>query len=359
MSRLTVYIALAGSIFLTAAASAQRQTTPGRQGQVEPLVASSGPDAREATARRLCATCHPFETVIAIRRTPAQWQATVDNMVSRGARGTNDEFASVVAFLSEKYGLTSAANPGGMGMGPDDKPIVDPQAVKIAQPLWASDCQTCHGPDARGSARGPNLVRSTLVLSDRYGSGIGPFLRTKHPPLPSGKKIELTDTQVLLFAHFLRDRVNDTLRGSPSFKPGDILVGNAKAGADFFNGDGRCSSCHSTTGDLKGIASRMDPVGIQQRLLFPQNARRRDAARGPVVTVTVTQPSGEKLEGDLVSMDDFNVSLRDASGGYHSVRRAAGVKVEKHDPYAAHVELLSRITDTQIYDLVAYLETLK
>jgi mono/diheme cytochrome c family protein len=359
MSRSTTFVALAVSIFLTAAASAQRQTTPGRPGQVEPLVASSGPDAREATARRLCATCHPFENIIAIRRTHAQWQATVENMVSRGARGTNEEFASVVAFLSEKYGLTSAANRGDMGMGPDDKPIVDPKAVDIAKPLWASDCQTCHGQDARGSARGPNLVRSTLVLSDRYGSAIGPFLRTKHPALPSGKKIELTDTQVLLFAHFLRDRVNDTLRGSPSFKPGDILVGNARAGADYFNGEGRCSTCHSTTGDLKGIASRMDPVGIQQRLLFPQNAMRRGTARGPVPTVTVTQPSGEKLEGELVYMDDFNLSLRDASGGYHSVRRAAGVKVEKHDPYAAHVELLSKITDAQIHDLVAYLETLK
>jgi hypothetical protein len=35
------------------------------------------------------------------------------------------------------------------------------------------------------------------------------------------------------------------------------------------------------------------------------------------------------------------------------------VKVEKHDPYAAHEELLDEYTDKEIHDVVAYLETLK
>ena len=39
--------------------------------------------------------------------------------------------------------------------------------------------------------------------------------------------------------------------------------------------------------------------------------------------------------------------------------RTPGVRVAKNDPYAAHVELLSKITDKAIHDVVAYLETLK
>ena len=35
------------------------------------------------------------------------------------------------------------------------------------------------------------------------------------------------------------------------------------------------------------------------------------------------------------------------------------MKIVKHDPYAAHVELLDRLTDTAMHDVVAYLETLK
>ena len=83
------------------------------------------------------------------------------------------------------------------------------------------------------------------------------------------------------------------------------------------------------------------------------------ATPAPVVTVAVTTEAGETLNGELMHMDDFTVALRDASGAYRSVKRTAGVRVTKNDPYAAHVELLSKITDKAIHDVVAYLETLK
>jgi hypothetical protein len=35
------------------------------------------------------------------------------------------------------------------------------------------------------------------------------------------------------------------------------------------------------------------------------------------------------------------------------------MRVAKNNPLQAHIDLLDRITDTQIHDLVAYLETLK
>jgi mono/diheme cytochrome c family protein len=351
------------AVALATSVSAQRQAPPPRQGQqVEPLVATGGPDPREATARRVCGLCHPFETVIAIRRPRAQWQATVENMVGRGARGTPEELASIVDFLSDHYSLGGPVVRG--GAGPDDKPLVDPKAVEAAEPLWSSDCATCHGRDARGTSRGPNLVRSLLVLSDRYGSRLGPYLRAEHPKLPSGKSIELTDTQVLLFSHLLRSRLNDTLRGAPMFKPGNILVGNVDAGAAYFNGEGGCTKCHAATGDLAGIASRItDPVNLQQRFLFPENAAggRRGAAGRPApgVRVTVTPPSGPAVTGVLVRMDDFYVTLRGEDGQPQTFRRTAGVKVVKDDPFAAHVALLDQISDTQIHDVVAYLWTLK
>jgi mono/diheme cytochrome c family protein len=345
----------------------QRPATPrpGPPGQTptKPPAATgttSGADPREATARRLCTQCHPFESVIAIRRTRAQWEATVENMVGRGARGTPDELAAVVDFLSDKYALNGTIVRG--AAGPDDKPLVDPKAVEIAEPLWTSDCAICHGKDARGTPKGPNLVRSLLVLSDRYGSKIGPYLRSQHPKLPSGKILEPTDTQVLLFAHLLRSRLNDTLRGAPMFKPGNVLVGDAKAGEAYYAGEGKCTECHSASGDLAGIATRIsDPVNLQQRFLFPANSggRRNPSKPAPVTTVTVTPATGPAVTGELVYLDDFNVTLRDADSNPHTFRRTPAVRVDKHDPYAAHVALLDRITDPQIHDVVAYLWTLK
>ena len=72
-------------------------------------------------------------------------------------------------------------------------------------------------------------------------------------------------------AHFLRQCVNDTMRGSALFTAGDILVGDAKAGEAYFNGAGGCATCHNaTTRSLVGIRTRIPTtVDLQQRMLFP------------------------------------------------------------------------------------------
>lgn len=329
----------------------------------------TGPDQREAIARRICAQCHPFEFVVGVSRTRAQWEAIVENMVGRGARGTNAELSAIIDYLSENHVLTPSTVRG--GSGPDDKPIVDPKAAQDAKPLWSANCIACHGADARGTEKGSNLVRSIIVLKDRYGSTLGPYLRANHPavpspaPVPGAKKGTattatafegLSSREVLLLSHFLRERINDTLRGAPMFKPGNVLTGNSTAGQDYFNGEGGCTKCHSPSGDLAGIGRRFEPVTIQQRFLFPNSIRRPDAK---VVTVTVTTESGETIAGPLERMDDFNVSLRDANGMYRTVRRTPGTRIVKNDPFEAHVALLSRIADQNIHDVVAYLESLK
>jgi mono/diheme cytochrome c family protein len=245
----------------------------------------------------------------------------------------------------------------GLSAGPADLPVVDAAAATRGRAVYAAQCINCHGTQARGTDNGANLIRSLVVLHDRYGSELGPFLKKGHP-MQGGAGVSLTDAQITDLANFLRQRVNDSLRGSPIFHPGDVLVGDAKAGEAYFNGEGKCSTCHGAENSLAGIANRYSPVDLQQRLLFPRTGRGRGAA-ARAVTVTVKPPSGESVSGVLVEMDDFNVLLRDASGGYHSFKRTPGLTVEKVDPLAAHVALLDTITDKQLHDVVAYLETLK
>jgi cytochrome c oxidase cbb3-type subunit 3 len=260
---------------------------------------------------------------------------------------------------------------GGMlaGAGPSDKPVVDPAAADRGRRTWASECINCHGTQARGNDNGPNLVRSVIVLRDRYGSQLGPFLAKGHKLQSGASGASLSEAQVQDLAHFLRQRVNDGLRGSPLFQAQNVLTGDAKAGAAFFNGEGKCTTCHSTTGNLAGIGSRLEPIDIQQRFLFPNTGRGGRGGRGrgagaapsptSVVRVTVTPPGGQALSGALVQMDDFFVSLRQDDGTQHTVRRVAGMKVERLDPFAFHIELLDRLTDKNMHDIVAYLETLK
>ena len=251
-------------------------------------------------------------------------------------------------------------------VGPPDRPPVDPAAADRGRALYASECVSCHGPSARGTDTAPSLIRSIVVLNDRYGTLLGPFFKKGHP-MQSGKpSAGLTEAQVVDLMHFLRQRINDTLRGSDVFDVKDIVTGDPKAGEAYFTGEGRCTTCHSPTGDLATIATRIPaPVDVQQRMLFPTGRGGRGgrgAAAGPsrtAVTVTVTPPAGPALSGTLLEEDDFHVTLRDAGGSVRVVRKAAGVKVETVDPLRAHRELLDRITDKNIHDLLAYLETLK
>lgn len=256
------------------------------------------------------------------------------------------------------------ARGGVMGAGPGDAPYVEAALADKGRSVWAAECINCHGTQARGTDNGPNLTRSMVVLRDRYGTELGPFLKRGHKMQSGGASTTLTDEQILNLAHFLRQRVNDSFRGSPLFQAQNVLTGDAKAGAAFFNGEGKCASCHSPTGNLAGIGGRLEPIDLQQRFLFPGPGRGgRGRAAGPppasAVKVTVTPASGAAVTGVLVQMDDFNVSLRDASGTYLTFKRGPGVKVVKDDPLAAHHALLETITDKNIHDVVAYLETLK
>ena len=76
------------------------------------------------------------------------------------------------------------------------------------------------------------------------------------------------------------------------------------------------------------------------------------------MTVTITPPSGPAISGVLVEQSDFYVTLRQADGTIRAVR-TTGAKVATTDPLQAHIDLLDRISDKQIHDLVAYLENLK
>jgi cytochrome c oxidase cbb3-type subunit III len=275
-------------------------------------------------------------------------------------------FATAVRARQAPAGRGQQPAPAGPrpNVGAADRHRVDPAAADRGRKTYAAECVTCHGPSARGTERGANLVRSQIVLRDRYGNAIGPLLKKGHPMQTGASSTTLTDAQITDLSHFIWQRINDTLRGSDKFEPGDVLVGDVKAGEAFFNGEGRCATCHSPTGDLAGYGKRYQPVDIQQRFVFPNTAggRGRGRAAGPSrqqVTATVTLPDGSSVTGPLVSIDDFHVALRDSTGTYRSWPRTSGMKIVKNDPLAAHVELLDRLTDKQMHDVVAYLESLK
>jgi mono/diheme cytochrome c family protein len=248
---------------------------------------------------------------------------------------------------------------GGAGIGAYPQRNEDQAAVERGRSTFSTNCAFCHGADIRGGDGGPSLLRSQLVLDDQKGELIGPVIRSGRPDrgMPafalSGEQI----SDLAAFMHSFRVAGYDASRE----KPLSIVVGSAASGEKYFAET--CGTCHSATGDLQGIATRItDPRLLQQSWLMPGSMVGRGAAppaRARPPTATVTLPSGEKIGGQLERVDDFVVSLKTADGGRQSFRVADGVQVSIADPLQPHRDLLRKYRDADIHDVTAYLTTLK
>lgn len=378
--RLGMTLSFTATLFLDAASlAAQTPQRPAGAAQTSRARVQLPDAPGRDTVQKVCGACHGADVTVQKGMTRQEWGQMIATMVTRGAKGTDEEFARVLDYLSANFppgnagpisagpnraGATSVPRrSGGMGFGANDKHEVDSVAADRGRTTYIAECITCHGPKARGTDNGADLVRSAIVLRDRYADTIGPFLRKGHPTQSGKATSTLSKAQVDDLSHFLHQKVYDTLRSGPYSKVINVLTGDARAGQAYFNGAGGCKACHSPTGDLAGIAKRYDPPTLQQRFVFPQSVGFGRPGAGVIktkpVTVRVTPPTGPAVSGVLISLDDFNVALRDPSGEYHSWKRTPDLKVEKSNPYAAHIALLDSSTDKNIHDVVAYLETLK
>jgi len=250
---------------------------------------------------------------------------------------------------------------GGAGIGayPTREPG-DPAVVERGRNIYSTNCAFCHGADTRGGASGPSLLRSAIVLDDKGGELIGPVVQTGRPDrgMP---KFPLSNAQIADLATFLHSFAVNGYDSSRQ-RPATIVVGNAAAGEAVFKT--KCASCHSPTGDLQGLATRVpDPRALQQGWLMPGSTAGRGGgpvpARPRPPTVTVTFPTGQKFEGELERVDDFVVALRTADGGRRAFRTTDGTKVDVKDPLIAHRELLPTYTDAEIHNVTAFLVTLQ
>jgi len=237
----------------------------------------------------------------------------------------------------------------------------DAAAVERGKKIFEPACGFCHGLDARGKS-GPDLLRSSLVLRDENGSQIGAVIRAGRPERGMPAFSGMTNEQIAdLSAFFKAGTLAITNRFGYEIK--GLLTGDAKQGEAYFNGAGKCASCHSATGDLSHIASKYEPVELQRRMLLP-TPNMMDVFMGKKVKppapskVKLTLPGGEVHSGILVHADEFTVTINE-NGATTSFDRTPGSQVEIDNPIAAHEALLPRIADAQMHDTLAYLETLK
>lgn len=236
----------------------------------------------------------------------------------------------------------AAATRAFLGLGA----VPDKAAAERGAPLFKQNCGFCHGQTARG-ATGPSLITSDVILADNHGEHLAPFLKNGRPEKGMPAFTTMTGSQMTDVAEFLHQQVEDVAnRGA--YHVLNILVGDGQKGKAYV--EGHCMSCH-TPETFAHIASKFhSPEQLQRNWIWPE--------RAGTITAKVTT-SGRTISGRITRMSDFRITLVDGSGEAHTLDRGPGVEVQMKDSLSAHQQIVRTLTNDDMHDVTAYLETLK
>ena len=119
--------------------------------------------------------------------------------------------------------------------------------VQSGSALFRQDCAFCHGRSAGGGESGPDLTRSKLVTADVNGDKIGPVIRNGRPDkgMPPFDRSDEQIASLVAFIHTQQKLALEKKGGRKGVDASDLQTGNADTGKRYFDGAGRCATCHS------------------------------------------------------------------------------------------------------------------
>jgi putative heme-binding domain-containing protein len=132
----------------------------------------------------------------------AQWMGVVNDMVSRGAQGTQQDLDNIIAYLTANYGkdkpMTAApAQAPAPAAMPAAAPLSEAEIAKATGLIKANGCLSCHRVGDTGSYVGPDLsdigaprsaedIRAALVSPAK---DVRPENRSVHLVTKDGKTV--------------------------------------------------------------------------------------------------------------------------------------------------------------------------
>ena len=126
------------------------------------------PGEGKPIVERMCSSCHLLKVVTSKRASPEQWAQLVDQMVSRGAEGTDEEVQTIVEYLSKNFGPDSA--PPAADKGQADKEQKDKTAEKdpaASQPVKVNQATAAE----LSAALGLSSNESAAIVAYREQNG--------------------------------------------------------------------------------------------------------------------------------------------------------------------------------------------
>lgn len=140
-------LSLGSMIVLIFAVSGHAQSLPEGQGKAE--------------FQHICGNCHSVSIATSQRMTQAQWTGVVNDMVSRGAQGSQQDLDNVTAYLATHFGQGAPPAAGTMPAAEPavakETPLSEAEVTRATGLIKANGCLSCHRVAGAGSYVGPDL----------------------------------------------------------------------------------------------------------------------------------------------------------------------------------------------------------
>lgn len=236
-------------------------------------------------------------------------------------------------------------------------------AVKEGASVFRSNCSPCHGLNARGGGRGPDLTWGRWT----HGSSDAAIFRTISQGVPGTEMPAnpLEDSEIRSIIAYLRSL-------SPPEHP--VVIGDPVKGNEIFHGKAGCADCHMVFGHGGVLGPDLSRVGASRSVSYLIDSIRepnKELSSGMVdpndhygqplmcETVTVVKSDGSKLTGIAKNEDTYSVQLISTDQKLHLLLKK-DLKEVTHEhrslmpPYSEDA-----LNAVELQDLVAYLETLR
>ena len=217
-----------------------------------------------------------------------------------------------------------------------------------AKQTYESVCAACHGLDARGSERGPDIVsRPEVVL--KTDAELAQIVANGKPAggMPSFSSFGVAKLSAMVA--YLR-----TLQGRGKAL---ALPGDPERGRTLVFGKAKCSQCHSIAGqsaffapDLAIYDGKLDGEELRTKILSPD--QELDPRRALVHAVL---SDGAELTGVVRNEDNFSIQLQTSDGTLHLLSKSE-VRLQTYiGASGMPCDYRSTLTPAELSDIISFL----
>ncbi len=220
-------------------------------------------------------------------------------------------------------------------------------ALDNGRQILASNCAACHGIDAKGSERAPNIADSPDVQ------------RLSDPQLSHIIENGIPGTGMPAFRSLQTSQIRDLIRYLRSLEGGQQnvkLPGDPKQGRVIFFGKAGCSQCHMLGGEGGFIASdltdfaRTHSAEQLRDAIMDANAGDKNKVR----LATAVLRDGKQYVGRVRNEDNFSLQLQTLDGTFLFVAKT-DLKSLEYETKPLMPDFAATLTPTELNDLISFL----